>query len=45
MLEYFRTSGKPVWDELNAKRSLDGDLEKKLADALKAFKSTWAAKK
>jgi F-type H+/Na+-transporting ATPase subunit alpha len=42
--EYMKTSGKPVWDELNAKRSLDGDLEKKLADAIKAFKSTFVAK-
>lgn len=45
MLEYFKTVGKPVWDELNTKRSLDGDTEKKLADAIKAFKSTFAAKK
>jgi F-type H+-transporting ATPase subunit alpha len=41
MLEYFRTSGKPVWDELNAKRALDGDLEKKLTNAVNAFKSTF----
>ena len=45
MLEYFKTVGKPVWDELNTKRSLDGDTEKKLADAIKAFKSTFVAKK
>ncbi|MCC6951814.1 MAG: F0F1 ATP synthase subunit alpha [Phycisphaerales bacterium] len=45
MQEYFKTVGKPVWDELNTKRSLDGDTEKKLADAIKAFKSTFAAKK
>ncbi|MFZ2874053.1 MAG: F0F1 ATP synthase subunit alpha [Phycisphaerales bacterium] len=45
MQEYFKTVGKPVWDELNTKRSLDGDTEKKLADGIKAFKSTFAAKK
>ena len=41
MLNYFQTSGKPVWDELSVKRALDGDLEKKLTDALRAFKGTW----
>jgi len=45
MQEYFKTVGKPVWDELNTKRSLDGDTEKKLADAIKAFKSSFVAKK
>ena len=41
MLHYFQTSGKPVWDALNAKKALDADLEKKLTDALAGFKSSW----
>jgi hypothetical protein len=43
MLEYFKTSGKPVWDELNAKKALDADIEKKLVAALNNFKSGWKA--
>ncbi len=41
LLNYFQTGGKPIWDELNAKKALDTDLEKKLADAIGAFKSGW----
>ncbi len=41
MLAYFQTSGKPVWDEINQKRALDGELEQKLADAIRAFKRGW----
>jgi F-type H+-transporting ATPase subunit alpha len=45
LLEYFKGVGKPVWDELNAKRALDTDLEKKLDAGVKAFKSSWTPKK
>jgi F-type H+-transporting ATPase subunit alpha len=41
MLNYFQGVAKPVWNALNEKKALDGDLEKKLSDALTAFKSTW----
>jgi F-type H+-transporting ATPase subunit alpha len=41
LLEYLRGVGKGVWEELNQKRALDDQLEKKLGDAIKAFKSTW----
>jgi len=41
LLNYFQTSGKPIWDEINEKNALDSDLEKKLADAIRAFKSGW----
>ena len=33
--------GKPVWNELDKKKALDAELEKKLTDAIGAFKSTW----
>ncbi len=45
LLDYFKGVGKPLWDEINAKRALDGDLEKKLESAIKAFKSSWTPKK
>jgi F-type H+-transporting ATPase subunit alpha len=45
LLDYFKGVGKPLWDELNAKRALDGELEKKLEAAIKAFKSSWTPKK
>lgn len=41
MLNYFHGPGKAVWDELNQKRALNADLEKKIQDTLAAFKSTW----
>ncbi|MFG0242985.1 MAG: F0F1 ATP synthase subunit alpha [Phycisphaerales bacterium JB054] len=41
LLDYFQSSGKPIWDEINEKNALDSDLEKKLADAIRAFKSGW----
>ncbi len=41
MLEYFQTSGKPVWDELDQTRALSDDLEAKLREALNNFKSSW----
>ncbi len=44
MLDYFQTVGKPVFDELAAKKALDADLEKKLSDAITGFKSQWKAK-
>ncbi len=41
MLNYFTTVGKPVWNELETKKELTGDLEKKVVDAINAFKSNW----
>jgi F-type H+-transporting ATPase subunit alpha len=41
LLRYMHTVGKPVWDELHRTRSLDGGLDKRLEDAVKAFKSTF----
>jgi F-type H+-transporting ATPase subunit alpha len=44
LLEYMNTLGKTVRDELDQKKALDAGLEKKLEDAIKAYKSTWKAK-
>ncbi len=41
LLEYMTTVGKPVRDELDQKKALDGDLEKKLTDAIAQFKGQW----
>jgi F-type H+-transporting ATPase subunit alpha len=41
LLEMFHTVGKPVWDELNTKRAIDADLEKKLGAEIAKFKSTF----
>ncbi|NUQ68201.1 MAG: F0F1 ATP synthase subunit alpha [Phycisphaerales bacterium] len=41
LLDSFRTLNKPVWDELNTKRALDADMEKKLKAAIGAFKSSF----
>ncbi len=41
MLEYFQTSAKGVWDELNETKALSDDLEKKVVDALNNFKAGW----
>jgi len=44
LVEYMSTLGKPVRDELNQKLAIDAALEKKLEDAIKAFKSTFKPK-
>src|SRR6185295_13112742 len=44
LLEYFQTSAKPVRDELDQKKAIDADLEKKLEEAIKSFKSIFTAK-
>ncbi|MCA9276521.1 MAG: F0F1 ATP synthase subunit alpha, partial [Phycisphaerales bacterium] len=41
MQEYFQTSAKGVWDELNETKALSDELEKKLVDALNNFKAGW----
>ncbi|MCC6659669.1 MAG: F0F1 ATP synthase subunit alpha [Phycisphaerales bacterium] len=41
MLNYFTTAGRPAWNALNEKKALDADTEKKLTDALTAFKAQW----
>ena len=41
LLDSFRTTNKPIWDEINQKRSLDGDTEKKLTGAIQAFKASF----
>ncbi|MCC5787124.1 MAG: F0F1 ATP synthase subunit alpha [Phycisphaerales bacterium] len=44
MLNYCREQGRNVWDEMNDKRALNDDLEKKIQDTLKAFKAGWKPK-
>ncbi len=44
MLAFFRTTGKAAWDELNTKKALDADIEKKLEAAINQFKAGWKAK-
>ncbi|MGE3108851.1 MAG: F0F1 ATP synthase subunit alpha [Phycisphaerales bacterium] len=44
MLSFFQTTGKAVWDALNAKKALDADIEKQLDAALNQFKAGWKAK-
>jgi F-type H+-transporting ATPase subunit alpha len=44
LIEYMSTLGKTVREELNQKLAIDAALEKKLEDAIKAFKSTFKAK-
>ncbi|MBX3359547.1 MAG: F0F1 ATP synthase subunit alpha [Phycisphaeraceae bacterium] len=44
LLEYFETSGRAIRDELEQKKALDADLEKKLIDAMAKFKGGWKAK-
>jgi F-type H+-transporting ATPase subunit alpha len=41
LLEFMTTGGKAVRDELDEKKALDADLEKKLTDAITRFKSGW----
>jgi F-type H+-transporting ATPase subunit alpha len=44
LLEYFRTVGKATRDELDQKKALDGELEKKIEAGIKAFKSGFKVK-
>jgi F-type H+-transporting ATPase subunit alpha len=43
MLDYFQSNAaaKAVWDQLNAKKALDKDLEEKLKKAIADFKAGW----
>ena len=41
MLNYFTTGGRPAYNALAEKKALDADTEKKLTDALTAFKAQW----
>ncbi|MBX3377579.1 MAG: F0F1 ATP synthase subunit alpha [Phycisphaeraceae bacterium] len=41
LLNYFQTVAKPVWNELDKSKALDAAMEKKLTDAMTAFKSSW----
>ncbi len=43
LLDTFKTVNKPLWDEINTKKSLDGDTEKKLTDAIQKFKAGFKA--
>ncbi|MCC6428159.1 MAG: F0F1 ATP synthase subunit alpha [Phycisphaerales bacterium] len=43
LLESFHGANKGLWDELNAKKALDADLEKKLTDVIGSFKSSFKA--
>ncbi|MBX3315678.1 MAG: F0F1 ATP synthase subunit alpha [Phycisphaeraceae bacterium] len=44
MLDHFQAAGKPIWNDLNAKKALDADLEKRLTDAIANFKAGWKPK-
>jgi len=44
LLDTFQGINKPLWDEIYTKKSLDGDTEKKLSDAITKFKSAFTAK-
>jgi len=41
LLDSFQTANKALWDELNAKKAIDGELEKKLEAAIGKFKAGW----
>jgi len=41
LLEYMRTTGKAVRDELEKLKALDGELEGRLSEAIKGFKAQW----
>ena len=41
LLNHLKGAAKPVWDELNAKKALDAEIEKKLEDAIKQFKASF----
>ena len=45
LLEMFHTAGKATWDELNAKRAIDGAMEKKLGEEVARFKSGFKGSK
>jgi F-type H+-transporting ATPase subunit alpha len=44
LLNYMKGVAKPVYDELDQKKALDSELEKKLESAIKAFKSGFKPK-
>jgi len=41
MLDYFKGPAKAVRDELQRLKAIDGEMEKKLGEAIKSFKSGW----
>ncbi len=41
LLSYFTSAAKPVREELEQKKALDGELEKKLGEACAKFKAGW----
>jgi F-type H+/Na+-transporting ATPase subunit alpha len=43
LLEYFKTVAKPVRDELDLKKALDAELEKKIEAGIKEFKAGFMA--
>ena len=45
LLENFHTVNKPIWDELNQKKALDGELEKKIEGVISAFKTAFIAER
>ncbi len=45
LLEYFNTAAKATRDELDKKKALDNELEKKMTEAIQAFKAGFMAKK
>jgi F-type H+/Na+-transporting ATPase subunit alpha len=43
MLNWFQTSGRDVYQELEKKKAIDSGLEKKLEEQIRNFKSNWQA--
>jgi len=41
LLAYFQTVAKPVWNDLDKSKAIDAAMEKKLTDAINAFKGSW----
>jgi len=43
LLEYFHTTAREVWEELNDAKALSDELEEKLAKAVQDFKRSWTS--
>jgi len=43
LLENFHTINKPLWDELDKARAIDGPMDKKLSDTIATFKAGFKA--
>jgi F-type H+-transporting ATPase subunit alpha len=41
LLDYMHAAGRAVWNELDQKKAIDDDMEKKLSEAISKFKAGW----